>query len=70
MLEPVGNGIERRDGCLAITGPAEAYQLRVASAAPAVKRGERLHLVLSTCEPRIEQTPSEIDSNPIEIQPR
>ena len=70
MLEPVGNGIERRDGCLAITRPAEAYQLRVAGAAPAVRRGERLHVVLSTCEPRIERTPAEIDSNPIEIQAR
>ena len=70
MLEPVGNEIERRDGCLAITRPAEAYQLRVTSAAPAVKRGERLHVVLSTCEPRIERTPADIDSNPIEIQGR
>ena len=70
MLEPVSNGIERRDGCLAITGPAEAYQLRVTSGAPALKRGERAHVVLSTCEPRIERTPAEIDSNPIEIQAR
>jgi uncharacterized protein YcbK (DUF882 family) len=70
MLEPLGKGIARRDGCLAITGPAEAYQLRVASAAPALKAGERSHFVLSTCEPRIERTPAEIDSNPVEIQSR
>ena len=66
-LEPVAGGIERRDDCLAITAPADAYQLRVIGAVPAAKSAERSHIVLATCEPRIERTPMEVESNPIEI---
>ena len=71
-LEPVGNGIERRDGCWAITAAADAYRWRVVHAEPAAtpRLDERPHIVLSTCEPRIERTPLEIESNPIEIAQR
>ena len=68
-LEPVGNGIERRDDCLAITAPADAYQVRIARPEREAesRSDERPHVLISTCEPRIERTPPEIDSNPIEV---
>ena len=68
-LEPIGDGIEHRDGCLAITKPADAYQLRVVSAEPDAENrsDERPHILISTCEPRIERTPMEVESNPIEV---
>jgi uncharacterized protein YcbK (DUF882 family) len=71
-LEPVGSGIERRGGCWAITGAADAYPWRVVHAEPVTaRRSDGLpHIVLSTCEPRIERTPLEIESNPIEIMRR
>jgi uncharacterized protein YcbK (DUF882 family) len=71
-LEPIGAGIEHRDGCLAITKPADAYQLRVVSTAPDAesRSDERPHLLISTCEPRIERTPMEVESNPIAIERR
>jgi uncharacterized protein YcbK (DUF882 family) len=61
-LEPASGTVEG-DGCLSIAGPA-ADALRVVGAATVAARG---HLVLATCEPRIERTPAEIESNPIEI---
>ncbi|MGH3056098.1 MAG: YcbK family protein, partial [Gaiellaceae bacterium] len=72
MLEPLGTGIERRGDCLAITAPADAYQFRVVAAAPEaeLKSHERPHLLLKTCEPRIERTPLEVESNPIEVRYR
>jgi uncharacterized protein YcbK (DUF882 family) len=68
-LEPIGSGIERRNGCLAFAAPADAYELRVVGSDPAaeVRADERPHVVLATCEPRIERTPMEVESNPIEV---
>jgi len=65
-IEPVDDAIERRDGCLAITAAAEAYRFRVASAAPPPSAA-RARVVLHTCEPRVEKTPPDIESNPIEV---
>jgi len=71
-LEALGDGIERRDGCLAITKPTDAYQLRVRRPeADAENRSdERPHVLVATCEPRIERTPMEVESNPIEVMRR
>jgi uncharacterized protein YcbK (DUF882 family) len=71
-LEPVGNGIERRDDCLAITAPADAYQVRVVRSEPEAesRSDERPHVLIATCEPRIERTPLEVVSNPIEVMHR
>jgi uncharacterized protein YcbK (DUF882 family) len=71
-LEPMGSGVERRDGCLAITAPADAYQFRVVGAEPEaeLKSDERPHIRLTTCEPRVERTPMEVESNPIEVKHR
>jgi len=71
-LEPIGDGIERRDGCLAITTPAEAYKLRVLRPEPDAENrsDDRPHVLVSTCEPRIERTPMEVESNPIELMRR
>jgi uncharacterized protein YcbK (DUF882 family) len=68
-LEPVSGAVER-DGCLSIDGPADAYAFRVvdgASSAPPAGRGD---IILATCEPRIESTPAEITSNPIDVSAR
>jgi uncharacterized protein YcbK (DUF882 family) len=65
-----GTGAADRDGCLSIDAPADAYELRVADAGPTATIAGRGDLVLATCEPRIERTPAEITSNPIEIQGR
>ena len=64
------SGAVERDGCLSIEGPADAYELRVVDAASAATGTGRGDIVLATCEPRIERTPPEIASNPIEIQRR
>jgi uncharacterized protein YcbK (DUF882 family) len=71
-LEPIDDGIERRDGCLAITKPADAYQLRLVRAAPDAdnRSGERRHVLITTCDPRIERTPTEVESNSIAIERR
>jgi uncharacterized protein YcbK (DUF882 family) len=88
-IEPAAGHIESRDGCFAITTPAEAYQFRIVTAqagmgflyrvgagegeparvAPPVAPDSRSHVVLSTCEPRIERTAPAIESNPIEAPP-
>ena len=68
-IAPINGAAQNTDGCLAITTPAEAYEFRVISTAqalPAVAT-TRARVVFRTCEPRIEKTPAEIESNPIEI---
>ena len=65
-LEPV-SGAVARDGCLTIDAPADAYQLRIADGVSAATLTGRGDVILTTCEPRIEQTPAEITSNPIEL---
>ena len=71
-LEPLSDGIEHREGCLAITKPADAYQLRVVrpEADAESRSDERPHVLVSTCAPRIERTPMEVESNPIAIERR
>lgn len=70
-IQPVnGTAAARGDGCFAITAPQEAYQFRVETAGTIVQAlgtapNARSHVVLSTCEPRIGKTASEIESNPI-----
>jgi uncharacterized protein YcbK (DUF882 family) len=68
-----GTHVEDRDGCFAITAPAEAYRFRVRArddtrASRRSPSGARSTLVLTTCVPRIEKTPVELVSNPIEIR--
>jgi uncharacterized protein YcbK (DUF882 family) len=71
-IQPVnGTAPAQGNGCFAITTPQDAYQFRVVtagSAAQALKTtpNARSHVVMSTCEPRIGKTASEIESNPIE----
>ena len=68
-LEPA-SGTSTRDGCLTIDMPAPAYDVKVVdtnATAPAVGKA---HLLLATCEPRIEATPPELESNPIELGSR
>jgi len=64
-IDPVDGTIERKDGCLVIAAPADAYQFRVAAASDV--GATRGHVVVTTCEPRIEKTPAEIESNAIEM---
>jgi len=64
-----GDGTVARDGCIALDGPAADHQLKVVGVGAAAPRG-RGHLELTTCEPRIERTPPEIDTNPVEIVTR
>ncbi len=71
-IAPADTPVETRDGCFAIVAPGAAYQFRIVSTAAPVGgvRGPneetRPRVVLSTCEPRIEKTPAELESNPIE----
>lgn len=68
-LEPAGQAFTRQDGCFAIANPAQEYALRVVSAthaATTARTNTRSHVVLATCAPRVEKTPLEFDSNPIE----
>jgi uncharacterized protein YcbK (DUF882 family) len=64
------SGAVERDGCLSIESPAEAYEFRVVGAAATAAAAGRGDIVLTTCEPRIERTPAEITSNPIELRQR
>ena len=68
-LAPNSSGIESRDGCFAIQAPADRYQFRIArpDGTTGTARGR---LVFKTCEPRIERTPEQIESNEIELAAR
>jgi uncharacterized protein YcbK (DUF882 family) len=70
-IEPASAASAPRDACFAIAAPADAYTFRVTHSAAepsrAITPGARARIVLRTCEPRIEKTPAEIESNPIEI---
>jgi uncharacterized protein YcbK (DUF882 family) len=59
--------------CFASPAYAEEYAVRVtavteSSEAPTSSEA-RSHVVMLTCAPRVEQTPPEIESNPIELRP-
>jgi uncharacterized protein YcbK (DUF882 family) len=70
-IQPTDNSIAPQDGCFAIAAPATTYEFRVtraaADASPAAAAGARARIVLHTCAPRVDKTPAEIESNPIEI---
>jgi len=55
-------GLAADDGCLEL--PATGTEVRVAG----VESAARGHLVLSTCEPRIERTPPTVETNPLEVR--
>jgi len=65
-LEAASAGLREEDGCLVISEPAAAYRLRVAAgqALPAPARGA---IRLRTCEPRVEATPEQFETNSIEL---
>jgi len=64
-IDPMNGAIERTDDCLVIAAPADAYQFRVTAASGV--GATRAHVVITTCEPRIEKTAPEIESNEIEM---
>lgn len=73
VLERPGGAAPDPDGCFTLTGDEAGGEdaVRVAAVEPAegkTPRGGRLRarVVLETCEPRLEATPREIASNPIE----
>ena len=60
------------DGCFAVSSP-DAREFQVGSVTPAtghIAAAGQSRIVLSTCEPRLGKTPTEITSNPIEIRQR
>lgn len=64
-LAPVTAGVTLEDECFVIDAPADVYQFRVASGGALPSRG-RLPIRLTTCLPRLEATPAEVETNPIE----
>jgi len=57
-----GPGTTSADGCIEIPEYASAYVLKVIEASHSAYG----HLMLKTCEPRLEKTPDEIESNIVE----
>ncbi len=62
-------GIELHEGCWVIRQPAARYEFEVRTTEPAVElpKGQRFVLKLQTCEPRVERTPPEFVTNPVEL---
>jgi len=62
------------EDCFAIPAYAEAYQFTVTGVAatrePRRSADPQSHFVVSTCAPRVEQTPEDIESNPIQAPAR
>jgi len=71
-IEPSNGAGLNADGCFVVSSPdAREFQVRSSTHAAGYSGthgGSRI--VLSTCEPRIGKTPTEITSNPIEIRQR
>jgi uncharacterized protein YcbK (DUF882 family) len=63
--EPVAveGDLPEYDGCLEVSGPAARLRVPAARATHG-----RARLVLDTCEPRVEQTPATVETNPIELR--
>jgi hypothetical protein len=55
--------------CIVFSAPAAAYRLRVVDLAGAPVLKQRAPIVLSTCDPRVEATPDQIESNLVEVTP-
>lgn len=66
-IEPANGNVERLGECFMLGEAAETREFRIASADAPASNGPDARIVLSTCEPRIEKTPMEITSNPIEV---
>lgn len=69
-----GTGAIRKHGtCWEVSTPEETYGLTIESVGAETVEGgdpeaEHFYLLLHTCEPRIEKTPLEVRSNPIELE--
>ena len=62
-------GTEAAGDCITVPAFADAYRLRVVNAGtPEAVTGA--HLVVTTCEPRIESTPREVETNAVEVMRR
>jgi uncharacterized protein YcbK (DUF882 family) len=56
--------------CIVLPEYADAYQFRVAATGEPAPGPGTWRVVLSTCEPRTERTPPEVESNPLEVTRR
>jgi uncharacterized protein YcbK (DUF882 family) len=63
-LEPSDASIARDGDCYVVAQPAAAYAFTVTTSDPGP--AQRAPIRLSTCPPRIEATPAEIETNPIQ----
>ena len=53
--------------CIVLPDYADAYQFRVTATGEPAPASGTWRIVLSTCEPRIERTPAEVESNSVEL---
>ncbi len=60
-------GTQLDGACIVLPEYADAYQVRVTAAGEPAPVAGTWRVVLSTCEPRIEQTPAEVESNVVEV---
>ncbi len=65
-LQPVDDEIPLRDGCWAIVKPSETYEFRITHVDGSTPRGPH-EITLFTCDERVEKTPPEVQSNPIDF---
>jgi len=63
-------GTQRDGECVVLPEYADAYQFRVTAPGEPAPVAGTWRVVLSTCEPRIERTPAEVESNTIEVASR
>ena len=70
-VQPVSGEAANPDGCFAVQPAHHTREFRVTVVDPAVSKSGTAaatsHIVLSTCEPRLGQTPVQIESNRIEV---
>jgi hypothetical protein len=67
-LAPADDRVTVEDDCIVFTAPAAAYQLRVTATEPPAL-GQRGPIVFDTCNPRLEATPAQFESNTVEATP-
>ena len=60
-------GTQLNGACIVLPEYADAYQFRVTATAEPAPVAGAWRVVLSTCEPRIERTPAEVESNTVEF---
>jgi len=63
-------GTQLDGACIVLPEYADAYQFRVTAPGEPAPVAGTWRVVLSTCEPRIERTPAEVESNTIEVTRR